>query len=693
MATTGGDVSFRFVADTSGLTAAVKDVARAQESAAATAATASAAARTALEAQRAATVSVTMAEKELIAKTLALEAATRSKAAALGISVGQLRQVEAATQRASAASTTAAGSVSSLGNAAAAASGGLGKTVAAVGRLGSVVALVSPQAGQLVSALGPLSGAVNNLGTSVMGYAPVVASLAPIFATVGAAALVYTAAMGDYTAAKREATRVTEQFAATMLPLNEAIAAATSENELLTQAQAGGKEELKEFLALSEIQSGVAAKEAAATATLRAELDTLTKAYAANTEKTSFAGQIQGNRIGKLNEEIGAAGAAARKLNELGVANLYLRDALEDRAGGEEKAAKATKAGTVAVEEDYDAYARATDAALKDQARQDAHREASFQKRLAAFRLEEAASQAARDQVIADADQKIEAEKEWTRVLKAVADQNIAYAVGIGQSAGDVLGAIGGVFDRMASGAADAYDQASGRAENLRGLIDGLSTATVDAADLSGDALVAAYRRGEVATEDLSDAQRKAIDKDLSAREKSAEARAKVEKKAAREAFQTSKDVAIAQAVVAGAVAILQSFAQLGPIAGSIAAVGIVATTAAQIAMIDSTKPAFHAGGMYPDEGNARLLGGEPVLNRQAAARLGLDTPGAVNDVNQGGAGAQLGGMTVLRIGRLEAREIVRSDIAAGGLIVRTARAAARSAGNPAGRTGRRPIA
>ena len=151
--------------------------------------------------------------------------------------------------------------------------------------------------------------------------------------------------------------------------------------------------------------------------------------------------------------------------------------------------------------------------------------------------------------------------------------------------------------------------------------------------------------------------------------------------------------MAIAQAVVAGATAIVQSFAQLGPIGGAIAAVGIVATTAAEIALIDSTKPAFHAGGMYPDEGNARLLGGEPVLNRQAAARLGLDTPGAVNDVNQGGAGAQLGGMTVLRIGRLDAREIVRSDIAAGGLIVRTARAAARSAGNPAGRTGRRPIA
>ena len=694
MATTGGDVSFKFTADTSGLTAAVKDVARAQESAAATAATAAATARTALEAQRAATVTVTMAEKELIAKTLALEAATRSKAAALGISVGQLRQVEAATQRAAATSATATTGWSNLGNAAAAGGAKFDKLGAAMGPLGGVLARINPEAGAVASTIAGLTGTFNGVTAAGLSFSPVLVGLAPIFATVGAAAVVYTSVMDDYTSAKREATRVTEQFAATMLPLNEALETARAENELLTQAQSAGKEELKEFQALSEIQSGVSAKEAAATATLRAELDTLTKAYAANTEKTHYAGQIQSNRIGKLNEEIGAAGAAARKLNELGVANLYLRDALEDRAGGEEKATKATKATTDAVEEDGDAYARATDLLLKDIARQDAHRQASAEKQLAARRLEEDASQAARDQVIADADQKIKAEDEWARVLKVVRDQNIAYAVGIGQSAGDVLGAIGGVFDRMASASADAYDQASGRAENLRGLIDGLSTATVDAADLSGDALVAAYRRGEVATEDLSDAQRKAIESELTAREKSAEARAKVEKKSAKEAFETSKAVAIAQAVVAGATAIVQSFGQLGPIGGAIAAVGIVATTAAEIALIDSTKPAFHSGGMYPDEGNARLLGGEPVLNRQAAARLGLDTPGAVSDLNQGGAGGpSLGGVTVLRIGRLEAREIVRSDIAAGGLIVRTARAAARSAGNPAGRTGRRPIA
>ena len=461
MATTGGDVSFKFTADTSGLTAAVKDVARAQESAAATAATAAATARTALEAQRAATVTVTMAEKELIAKTLALEAATRSKAAALGISVGQLRQVEAATQRAATASSGAAASVSNLGGAASTASGGLGKVALAVGSLSSVVALVSPQAGQLVSAMTPLSNVVTQFGARVATYGPVLAGLAPIFATVGAAAFVYTNVMDDYTAAKREATRVTEQFAATMLPLNEALETARAENELLTQAQSAGKEELKEFQALAEIQSGVSAKEAAATATLRAELDTLTKAYAANTEQTHYAGQIQSNRIGKLKEEIGVAGDAARELNELGVANLHLRDALEDRAGGEEKAAKATKASTAVVEENGDAYARATDAALKDMARQDAARMASGKKQLAAFRIQEEASQAARDQVIADAEQKIKAEREWARVLDVVGDKQREQVQMYASTTGSVVGSVSGLWDELLQNRLDGIDTES----------------------------------------------------------------------------------------------------------------------------------------------------------------------------------------------------------------------------------------
>ena len=85
-------------------------------------------------------------------------------------------------------------------------------------------------------------------------------------------------------------------------------------------------------------------------------------------------------------------------------------------------------------------------------------------------------------------------------------------------------------------------------------------------------------------------------------------------------------------------------------------------------------------------EVSARLLPGEALLNRQATNAIGPSGVAALN------SGASMGAVS-LRIGRLEAREIVRTDVAAGGLIVRTAKSAAASAGNTAGRTGRRPIA
>ena len=388
---------------------------------------------------------------QLRAQLATLGPGMEKEAAAMTAALGKQLKAQTAAAKTAAAAMTAAQSTSVkvMGQQAAEAGVKFDRLGAAMGPLGGVLARISPEAGALASTIAGLTGTFNGVVSAGLSFSPVLVGLAPIFATVGAAAFVYTNVMDDYTAAKREATRVTEQFAATMLPLNDALAAARAENELLTQAQSAGKEELKEFQALSEIQSGVAAKEAAATATLRAELDTLTKAYAANTEKTHFAGQIQSNRIGKLNEEIGAAGAAARKLNELGVANLYLRDALEDRAGGEEKATKATKASTVAVEEDYDAHARATDLLLKDIARQDAHRQASAEKQLAAFRLEEEASQAARDQVIADSEQKIKAEEEWARVLGVVGDKQREQTQMYASTTGSVVGSVTGLYDEL----------------------------------------------------------------------------------------------------------------------------------------------------------------------------------------------------------------------------------------------------
>ena len=163
-------------------------------------------------------------------------------------------------------------------------------------------------------------------------------------------------------------------------------------------------------------------------------------------------------------------------------------------------------------------------------------------------------------------------------------------------------------------------------------------------------------------------------------------------KKGAMASFYAAKMLALSTAFINTALAITNALATGGP-AAPVLAVAAGAAGAVQFAAIAAEKPSFHAGGMmYPDEANAKVLRGEPVLNRQAAASMGIDSPGSVANVNHN-PGARNMGVTSLRIGRLEAREIIRTDVAAGGLVVRTAKSAAASAGNTAGRTGRRPIA
>ena len=81
-----------------------------------------------------------------------------------------------------------------------------------------------------------------------------------------------------------------------------------------------------------------------------------------------------------------------------------------------------------------------------------------------------------------------------------------------------------------------------------------------------------------------------------------ADKQAKILKKREEERLQdTYRDIKafqIAATIGSGAVAAVQAFAQLGPIAGAIAAAGIVATTtASSLALIRSQSPTFHIGG------------------------------------------------------------------------------------------------
>lgn len=102
---------------------------------------------------------------------------------------------------------------------------------------------------------------------------------------------------------------------------------------------------------------------------------------------------------------------------------------------------------------------------------------------------------------------------------------------------------------------------------------------------------------------------------------------------AEKKAFETNKALQIVNAVIAGALGVVSAF-QLGPIAGAIAAVAIAATTAAQIAVIASSKmpppPKFAkgvigldgAGNGTSDSIDAKLSRGESVITAKATERF-----------------------------------------------------------------------
>jgi len=687
MATQGGDVSFKFLGDVSGLTAAVREVAIAQEAAASSAAKAAAEAKAALETQRTAIVSVTDAEKRLVAQLLGAEAATKAKAAAMGVSVGQLRQVEAATKRATDATARATAASSGLGDAVASGSTKFDKLGAAMGPLGGVLARLSPEAGAVASSIAGVTGTLNGLGASgiasTVALGPLLAIMAPLALGVGLVTLSIKSAQDAAALAQTAMEGLTRAMEATD-NMTTAAADAMSDFKVMTgqttaleaaHAKAINQLAKEHTLANNAIQESIDLRIEAAKA--GEEEGLLEDVTALRAEQAALLASTQ-ERAKAINGQKKWAEEVAKSA-----------DVLDARAKATAEAAKAQAEADAQAEKD--AAEKAADLAKWVDSSQVAYDQMFAQQmkeRDAKWETARMAVKGEQDKIDAIKKTTAEAEKANEATLKSA----LAYTQTVGASANQVLGAIGDVYTRMSDAAGAAYADSRDQVNNLRDLIDGLTTTTVDAASLSGRALVRAYKSGEVAAEDLTDAQKAAIATELEAREAAATARAKIEKKAAMSAFEASQGVAVAQALIGGSLAIIQSFAQLGPIAGAIAAVGIAAVTGVEVAVIASAKPSFHAGGMYPDEGNAKLLGGEPVINRQAAARLGLDTPGAVNDVNHGGAGgASLGGITVLRIGRMEAREIVRTDVAAGGLIVRTARAAANT--NFAGRTGRRPIA
>ena len=185
---------------------------------------------------------------------------------------------------------------------------------------------------------------------------------------------------------------------------------------------------------------------------------------------------------------------------------------------------------------------------------------------------------------------------------KRMADAEMEAAATALRAAQQVADAIGEVFARQQAAAEQALSETQGNLERIQGLLDGLSTATVDAASLSGQALMDAYASGEVAAEDLTETQRSALERQLQAEEKAAKVREKAQKEAALAAWEAQHAAAVASSLINIPLAVSQTLASVpypANIPLAILAGGLAAAAAAEVAMQEP--PSFRSGYM-PDQ-------------------------------------------------------------------------------------------
>lgn len=108
-----------------------------------------------------------------------------------------------------------------------------------------------------------------------------------------------------------------------------------------------------------------------------------------------------------------------------------------------------------------------------------------------------------------------------------------------------------------------------------------------------------------------------------------------------QEAFKLQQALQATSAIMSTAAAIVMALAQLGPVAGAVAAAAITATGAAQVATIYAQEsPSLHLGGMIgsgnttPDEQMVKARKGEAILTAQGVDAIG--GAAGVSAANQG---------------------------------------------------------
>ena len=532
--------------------------------------------------------------------------------------------------------TTASSTGATLNTSFGSASSAAVKAGAAFGPLASILNRVSPAAGAAAASVAALGATVRAAGTAVGMSTPVMAALT-------AALLLGALAYRQMSIAADEAKAATEA------------AAATAEK---------GREAASAWYV---VQAAVSQRlERARGTTTKAE-----QAYADGMREVYRASMAENDAI---KASTMSAGEKEQAYNELTKEMDLSKEALKEAIELEERAAGAGARLAAAKAEETEAIKKLADA-LREQSE---------------------AMQAVNDAALANADTYRSAMDAVIQLSDDATSAQLTDAQRINEARDDALASLQA---RTAEGLAVVAD-GSAAEEELLFQSEAAKTAIIGAAEAERSALLAASAAEYDAWLEEQAAATKAAWADVtasgvsligdvsSAMETQAGEMAKTSKKAGKAWFAASQAVALAAAGVNIGLAVTQALT-LPPPADAVKVALVLASGALQVGNIASAKPSFHAGGMI-DEVPIRALPGEAVLNRQAVA--GAGGPAAVAAMNSGRSGSS-GGVTVLRLGRLEAREIARTDIRANGLIPAAIRKGVQRGLDLAGRSGRGPVA
>lgn len=387
-------------------------------------------------------------------------------------------------------------------------------------------------------------------------------------------------------------------------------------NGVTTEAQAQGEERIRQIEEQSHAALLASGQEVAA---IQRKLDAATAAAEAETVNALEAGQYT-VIVARLARELDAATAALDEkkaaLDDVRESVRMLVDYEDVQAESEERLEAREKDRVIALQrqrEALQATAQLTQIATAAQAAQlDGYAAVNFQMGLQLAKIDEltakggdlAAADAARAAVAAQA---AHATTELGTALATEMDQARLELEGVAEE-----------LERMAE-KAEAVLQ-----EQIRGAVAGTVSDVAGAVtSLVGEAL-----NQQLAAVASTQAALQALGEDASAAERQRLlAQLEEEKAAGLQLFKANKAASISSAIINGALAVIQCFAQLGPVAGAIAAVGVGATVGAQIGIIGAQPPPSYHQGLSndPSEYLAQLRFGERVLTAQGSAAVGGD--------------------------------------------------------------------